>query len=244
VTLAQRVALVTGGGRGIGRGISQALAEAGLAVAVGYHRQAEAAQATAQALAEAGHWARVYAGDVADAGQVERLVAEVLADTGRIDVLVNNAGLATRAGTLDLDQADWERVMGVNVKGAWLCARAVVPSMRRQGWGRIINLTSIAGQTGGMIGPHYAASKAGLMGLTRFMARELAPLGITVNAVAPSGVSSELLSSLGLTPSAQRPVGRVGQPADVAAAVCYLASEGAGYVTGQELSVNGGSFIG
>jgi len=244
VTLSQRVALITGGGRGIGRGISQALAEAGLAVAVGYHRQAEAAQATAQTIAEAGHWARAYAGDVADARQVEQLVAAVLADTGRIDVLVNNAGLATRAGTLDLDEADWERVLSVNLKGAWLCARAAVPAMQRQGWGRIINITSIAGQTGGMIGPHYAASKAGLMGLTRFMARELAPLGITVNAVAPSGVPSELLEQLELAPSAQRPVGRVGEPEDVAAAVSYLASEGAGYVTGQQLGVNGGSFIG
>jgi 3-oxoacyl-[acyl-carrier protein] reductase len=240
----QRVAVVTGGGRGIGRGISQGLAEMGLAVALTYHQQAEAAQALVLALADAGHTARAYACDVADPAQVEQLMAQVLADRGRIDVLVNNAGLATRAGTADLSEADWDTVLAVNLKGAWLCARAVIPAMQRERWGRIINVTSIAGQTGGVIGPHYAASKAGLMGLTRFMARELGPSGITVNAVSPSGIPSALLDQLGLAPSADRPVRRVGQPADVAAAVCYLASEAAGYLTGQELAVNGGSFIG
>ncbi len=242
--MTQRVAIVTGGGRGIGRGISQALAEMGLAVALIYHQQADAAQATVQALAEAGLKAHAYACDVSDAAQVQQLFALVLADAGRIDVLVNNAGVATRAGTADLAEADWDHILNVNLKGAWLCSRAVIPAMQRQRGGRIINITSIAGQTGGMIGPHYAASKAGLMGLTRFMARELGPHGITVNAVSPSGVPSELLGQLGLAPTAERPMRRVGQPHDVAAAVCYLASEAAGYVTGQELAVNGGSFIG
>lgn len=242
--MTQRVAVVTGGGRGLGRGISEALGAQGLAVAVVYHRQAEAAQETVRALAAAGRPARAYACEVADAGQIQRLADQVLADFGRIDVLVNNAGLATRATTTHLAEADWDRVLAVNLTGAWLCARAVIPAMQRQGSGRIINITSIAGQTGGVIGPHYAASKAGLMGLTRFMARELGPHGITVNAVAPSGVPSDLLTQLGLPPSADRPVRRVGQPADVAGAVCYLASEAAGYVTGQELAVNGGSFIG
>jgi 3-oxoacyl-[acyl-carrier protein] reductase len=240
----QRVAVVTGGGRGIGRGISLALAEAGLAVSLLYHRQAEAAQATVRAIREAGGTAREYTCDVADTDQVARVFVQAHADAGRIDVLVNNAGLATRTGTVDLLEDDWDRVLAVNLKGAWLCARAVIPGMQRQGWGRIINLTSIAGQTGGRIGPHYAASKAGLMGLTRFMARELGPHGITVNAVSPSGIPSDLLDQLGLSPSAERPARRVGTPADVAAAVVYLASEAAGYVTGQELSVNGGSFIG
>ncbi len=242
--MTQRVAVVTGGGRGIGRGISLALAEAGLAVAVVYHRQPAAAEATVQTLTMAGHHARAYAADVSDAAQVARLFAQVLEAFGRIDVLVNNAGVATRASTTELAQADWERILAVNLTGAWLCSRAVIPAMQRQGAGRIINITSIAGQTGGLLGPHYAASKAGLMGLTRFMAREQGPHGITVNAVAPSGVPSELLEQLGLAPSADRPVRRVGQPMDVAAAVGYLASEAAGYVTGQELAVNGGSFIG
>jgi 3-oxoacyl-[acyl-carrier protein] reductase len=242
--LTERVAIVTGGGRGIGRGISQALAEMGMAVNVVYHRHPEAAQRTVQDLATAGHTARAYACDVSDSAQVGRLVAQVLAESERIDVLVNNAGMATRAGTVDLAEADWDQVLSVNLKGAWLCARAVIPVMQRQRWGRIINITSIAGQTGGQIGPHYAASKAGLVGLTRFMARELGPNNITVNAVSPSGIPSELLDRLGLAPSAARPVGRVGTPQDIAAAVCYLAAEEAGYVTGQELAVNGGSFIG
>ena len=242
--MTQRVAVVTGGGRGLGQGISLGLGAMGLAVAVTYHRQVETAHATVAALTAAGHLSRAYACDVAEAGQVQRLAEQVLADFGRIDVLVNNAGQATRSGTADLTEADWDQVVAVNLKGAWLCSRAVVPVMQRQGKGRIINITSIAGQTGGMIGPHYAASKAGLMGLTRFMARELGPHGLTVNAVSPAGVPSDLLTQLGLPPNADRPVRRVGQPADVAAAVCYLASEEAGYVTGQELAVNGGSFIG
>jgi 3-oxoacyl-[acyl-carrier protein] reductase len=134
--------------------------------------------------------------------------------------------------------------MDVNLKGTFLCSQEVIPIMKGQNFGRIINLSSIAGQTGGGIGPHYAASKAGIIGLTRFMARELGSFGITVNAIAPSGIPTDLLFDLGFEPNANRPVGRFGNLGDVAAAVNYLASDSASYVTGQVISVNGGSFIG
>jgi NAD(P)-dependent dehydrogenase (short-subunit alcohol dehydrogenase family) len=172
------------------------------------------------------------------------MVTKVYNDFGSIDVLVNNAGIATKSTTIDLIESEWDQVIDVNLKGTFLCSQAVIPYMQRQGFGRIINLTSIAGQTGGAIGAYYAASKAGIIGLTRFMARELGPSGITVNAIAPSGIPTDLLSNLGMEPNDQRPVRRVGTPQDIAATVRYLASESAGYVTGQVISVNGGIYFG
>lgn len=240
----RRTAIVTGGGRGIGRGVSLGLATDGMAVAVIYYsRQSDAEEVVNQILSQGG-MAQLYQADVAQAEQIEQAVSRVMEAWERIDVLVNNAGVASRYSTQDLPQREWDRVLAVNLTGAFLCSQAVIPIMRRQGYGRIINISSIAGQTGGAIGPHYAASKAGLIGLTRFMARELGPYGITVNALAPSGVWTELLSDLGFQPNPNRPVGRQGVVEDVAAAVRYFASPEAGYVTGQLLGINGGSFLG
>jgi 3-oxoacyl-[acyl-carrier protein] reductase len=239
-----KAAVITGGGRGLGQGISRGLAAAGFGVAVVYHSRPQPAEQLAREIEAAGGRAIAYACDVAQAEQVDRLVARVLTDFGRLDVLVNNAGIATRSGSAELSASDWDRVLDVNLKGAFLCARAVIPHMQSRAAGRIINISSIAGQTGGGIGPHYAASKAGLIGLTRFMARELGPHGITVNSVAPSGVPTEMLATLGLPATTDRPARRLGTPEDIAAAVCYLASDAAGFVTGQVLAVNGGSFIG
>ncbi len=240
-----RVALVTGASRGIGRGVALALARAGADVAVNYHSRLADAGAVGRQIEEMGRRAVTVGADVAEATQVSAMVERVLAHLGRIDILVNNAGIAARSSTRDLVEAEWDRVLAVNLKGAFLCAHAVIPGMVARRFGRIINISSIAGQTGGRIGPHYAASKAGLLGLTKFMAQELAPYGITVNAAAPSGVPSDLITQGGSDPQAlaNRPVGRAGTPDDVAAAVVFLASEAAGYITGQTLSVNGGLWM-
>jgi len=239
-----QVAIVTGGGRGIGRGISFGLAADGFNVAVVYFQHKDEAKSIVDELHARGVKARAYRANVAQKDQVVQMVADVLADFGQIDVLVNNAGIASKLTTVDLDENEWDRIVDVNLKGTFLCSQAVIPYMQSAGFGRIINLTSIAGQTGGAIGPHYAASKAGVIGLTRFMATEVGPSGITVNAISPSGVPTELLSSMGMQPKDRRPACRVGTPEDIAAAVCFLASESSGYVTGQVLSVNGGSYYG
>lgn len=240
----KRVALVTGGNRGIGKSISRRLAADGLTLALSYYSDALAAEHTVAELREEGFVVKKYQVDIADRAAVEELIRQVITDWGRIDVLVNNAGIASQSTTVDLQEEEWNRVMNVNLTGTFFCSQAVIPVMRQQKSGRIINLSSIAGQTGGRIGPHYAASKAGIIGLTRFMARELGPLGITVNAIAPSGIATDLLFELALSPSEDRPVQRHGTPEDVAAAVSYLASDDASYITGQLIAINGGSFIG
>ncbi|HNS39836.1 MAG TPA: SDR family oxidoreductase, partial [Promineifilum sp.] len=232
-----RVAIVTGGNRGIGHGISVRLAGANMDIAIIYYRRKEEADRVVDELREMGRKATAYQADVSRPDEVAHTITAVGNTFGRIDVLVNNAGLASKSSTLDLDEEMWDRVIDVNLKGTYLCSQAVIPFMQYAAYGRIINLTSIAGQTGGGIGPHYAASKAGVIGLTRFMATELGPHGITVNAISPSGVPTDLLLDLGMQPSAQRPVRRVGTTDDIAAAAAYLASESAGYITGQVLSV-------
>lgn len=239
-----KTAIITGGGRGLGRGISLGLAADGFTIAVCYHKRARPAEEVIKDITLAGGTAYAFQVDVSVKDQVQIVMKRILTQFGRVDVLVNNAGTASKASSESLSEAEWDRVLDVNLKGAFLCSQAILQSMYSQGRGRIINITSIAGQTGGGIGPHYAASKAGLIGLTRYLAREVGPHGITVNAVAPSGIPTQLLKDLELEVSGERPVGRVGTPEDVAAAVCYLASDAASYVTGQILSVNGGTFIG
>ncbi len=240
----RKVAIITGGNRGIGQGVSLGLADDGMDIAVIYYQHQIEAENIIEALQAKGCKALAYKVDVAQKAQVTEVVSKIFDVFGQIDVLVNNAGIATKSTTIDLIEADWDRVIDVNLKGVFLCSQAVIPYMKQAGFGRIINLTSIAGQTGGGIGPHYAASKAGVIGLTRFMANELGPDGITVNAVSPSGVQTELLTSLGFQPNDRRPVRRIGTPEDIAAAVRYLASDSASYVTGQVLSVNGGIYFG
>lgn len=240
--MSEKVAIVTGGSRGIGRATCVRLAADGFRVVVNYNASAAAAEDVVAEIEAAGGVAVAIQADVSQSAEVDRLVRETLAQFGRIDVLFNNAGVATKSGTLDLDEATWDRIIDTNLKSAFLCSKAVIPAMRAVGGGRIINNSSVAGQHGGNIGPHYAASKAGMLGLTRFMARELGPDLITVNAVAPAGVVTEIFDDIGMKPG-RGPLDRGGHVDDVAAAISYLASDGAGYVTGQTISINGGAFM-
>ncbi len=240
----ERTALVTGAGRGIGAAIAGALATQGARVALADVDSA-AAQATAEALVAAGHEAMAIRLDVTDRCAVWAAVAAVRERWGAIDILVNNAGICPLRPFEEIDEAEWDRVLAVNLKGAFLCAQAVAPGMRERRYGRIVNLASVAGKMGGlMVGAHYAASKGGLIALTLSLARTYAPYGITVNAVAPGTASTEMTHGWsaetldGLRRSI--PLGRLAQPDDVAAAVVFLAGEAAGYITGEVLDVNGG----
>jgi 3-oxoacyl-[acyl-carrier protein] reductase len=235
--LKDKVALVTGGSRGIGAAVCVALAEAGAAVAVNYRERADAADALVADLNKAGHRASAIAADVSRASDVARLVDRVTSALGPIDILVNNAGIAIVRGVDDLTEDDFDRTITVNLKSAFLCTQAVIPSMRARKWGRIVNVTSGAARGGGAIGPHYNASKAGMEGLTRGYAARLVKDGITVNSVAPSLIDTDMMS--GRTDLAARiPLGRFGHPEEVAQAV--LMALGNDYMTGQTIVLNGG----
>jgi 3-oxoacyl-[acyl-carrier protein] reductase len=235
--LKDKVALVTGGSRGIGAAICVALAEAGAAVAVNYRERADAANALVADLNEAGHRAVAVAADVSRASDVRGMIDRVTAALGAIDILVNNAGIAIVRGVDDLTEDDFDRTITVNLKSAFLCTQAVVPAMRAKKWGRIVNVTSGAARGAGAIGPHYNASKAGMEGLTRGYAARLVKDGITVNSVAPSLIDTDMMS--GRTDLAARiPLGRLGHPEEVAQAV--LMALGNDYMTGQTIVLNGG----
>jgi 3-oxoacyl-[acyl-carrier protein] reductase len=232
--------MVTGGTRGIGRAIAVALTGAGAKVAVIGRDQARAGQAAAAI----GGGAKGYAGDVTSQDAVEAAVGAIEQDLGTIDILVNNAGVTRDNVFLRLSDADFDVVLEANLKGAFRTIRAASRGMMKKRWGRIINITSVVGLIGNKGQANYAASKAGLIGLTRSIARELASRGITVNAVAPGFIATDMTASLTDEQRAvlakQIPLERLGQPQDVAAAVLFLASEGAAYITGQVLAVDGG----
>ena len=236
-----KVAIITGAARGIGREIARQLAERGAAVAV-VDIDAKGALETAEQI---GSNALAIACDVASSQAVAAMVETVIAQLGRIDILVNNAGICERASIEEITEEQWDRTMAVNLKGPFLVSRAVAPRMKSQGSGRIINISSIAGKIGGlMVGVHYTASKGGLLAMTRGLARELAPFGITVNSVCPAMVDTEMGRLFGDEEKrrylAGIPLGRLATPEDVAAAVLYLASDAAAYVTGEVIDVNGG----
>jgi 3-oxoacyl-[acyl-carrier protein] reductase len=235
------VALVTGGSRGIGAAVAMALAEAGAAVAVNYRERAADADAVVAAITAKGGRAMAVAADVSQAADVNRMVGQVASAFGPIDILVNNAGIAIVRGVDELTEADFDRTILVNLKSAFLCTQAVVPAMRALKWGRIVNITSGAARGAGAIGPHYNASKAGMEGLTRGYAARLVKDGITVNAVAPSLIETDMMR--GRTDLARNiPLGRMGQAAEVAHAVTMVL--GNDYMTGQTIVLNGGmSFI-
>jgi 3-oxoacyl-[acyl-carrier protein] reductase len=238
--LASRVALVTGASRGIGEAIALALAGAGAAVAVNYKSRAADADAVRDRIRALGRRSIAIAADVSLAADVQRLVDEVRTGLGPIDILVNNAGIA-RAQKLDeITEADWDQIIDGNLKSCFLVTQAVLPDMRSRRFGRIINLSSVAAQIGGVISPQYAASKAGMLGMTRYYARHLAREGITVNAIAPALIETDMVTS---NPNARPdliPVGRFGSVDEVSDVALMLA--GNGYITGQTINVNGGWF--
>jgi 3-oxoacyl-[acyl-carrier protein] reductase len=244
----ERVVVVTGASRGIGRGIAVALAAPGCAVVINYSSSADAAQETASAVEAKGATPFLCRFDVADADAVKEAFKEIGKTHSRVDVLVNNAGIA-RDNLLALMKADeWDKVVDTNLKGAFLCSQAVVKMMMRQKYGRIINVTSVVGVIGNGGQCNYSAAKAGLIGLTRSLARELISRNITVNAVAPGFIETDMTHRL---PEKVRqellhqiPAARYGTVDEVATAVKFLASDETGYITGQVIHVNGGMFMG
>jgi 3-oxoacyl-[acyl-carrier protein] reductase len=233
-----RVALVTGGSRGIGRAIALALAEQGARVAVNYVNRAGDADAVVAAIRANGGTAIAVQADVSARSEVDAMIASVTAQLGCVDVLVNNAGMAIRRGIEDLSEADFDRTIAVNLKSAFLCSQAVVAGMRERGWGRIVNISSGAARGAGVIGAHYNASKAGMEGLTRGYAARLARAGITVNAVAPSLIQTDMTTIPPAEAANRIPVGRMGLPEEVAQAVLMVVANP--YMTGQTVQVNGG----
>lgn len=237
-------ALITGGSRGIGAAIAAALARAGYAVAINYNHSADAAEALAVSLRAEGRAALPVQADVSDPAQVAAMFAAVENQLGAVSVLVNNAGIAQQKLFTDLSDADWRRMMGVHLDGAFYCCRAALPAMIRARYGRILNIASMWGQVGGSCEVHYSAAKAGLIGLTKALAKEEGPSGITVNCIAPGVVDTDMMASFSAEDRAaladETPVCRLGNADEVAAAAVFLCSPAAGFITGQVLGVNGG----
>jgi 3-oxoacyl-[acyl-carrier protein] reductase len=247
MSLAQRVALVTGASQGIGRTCALRLAKEGAVVAVAARNQ-EKLNELVQEITGAGGKAAAFALDVADEEQVKSGIKAAIAQFGKIDILVNNAGITRDQLIMRMKRADWDAVLQTNLTSAYLCIQNVIPSMLKQRWGRIVNITSVFGQMGQAGQANYAASKAGLIGLTMAIAREVGSRNITCNAVAPGFIETAMTAVLSdeLKQSAikQIPLGRVGTPDDVASAAVFLASEEASYITGHVLNVNGGMLMG
>ena len=235
--LGGRVALVTGGSRGIGAAIVKALGETGCSVAINYRESAAEAEGLAKGIVTAGGKALAIAADVSQADAVAAMVERASNELGPVDILVNNAGIAIVCGVDDLTEDDFDRTLLVNLKSAFLCTQAVLPGMRAKKWGRIVNISSGAARGAGSIGPHYNASKAGMEGLTRGYAARLVKEGITVNAVAPSLIETDMMKGQPQLIS-RIPLGRFGQPEEVATAVMLLIDNP--YMTGQTIAMSGG----
>ncbi len=239
--LTDRIALVTGASRGIGKAIAMALARAGADVAVNYRSRADEAHETCRAIEQLGRRSVAVKADVSDSAEVSQLVTSVEARLGPVAILINNAGITRPQPVSEIKEQDWDEIIAVNLKSVFLVTQAVLPTMRAARWGRIVNLSSVAAQTGGVVGPHYAASKAGILGLTHAYANLLAKEGITVNAIAPALIETEMVTS---NPNARPdliPVGRFGTVDEVADTALMLAQNG--YITGQTINVNGGWFM-
>ncbi len=247
MNLKGKVALVTGGSRGIGRAVSVRLAGAGAFVIVNYARNEEAARETLRLIGEAGGDGTIARFDVSDDRESTDAIAALIKEKGRIDILVNNAGESRDGLLVRMKDRDWDRVIGTNLKGAFHCCRAVAYTMMKQRGGRIVNVSSVVALSGNAGQANYSASKAGLVGLTKSLARELAPRAICVNAVAPGLIDTDMTSAM---TEEQResvlagiPLSRLGTPDDVAGVVLFLASDEAGYITGQVIGVNGGLYM-
>jgi 3-oxoacyl-[acyl-carrier protein] reductase len=242
-----RIALVTGASRGIGEAIAHALAQAGADVAVGYREREAAAAEVVGRIDGLGRRALAVQADVTVRAQVRAMVSRTVETLGTVDILVNNAGLLQQKPFADITDEDWDRVLAVNLKGVFLCSQEVLPAMLRQGSGRIVNMASSGGQLGGPLAPHYSAGKAGVISLTRSLARLAAP-DVAVNCIAPGLIDTEMAgaemaSEAGAQKLRQIPLGRLGAAEEVAASVVFLAAS-APYVTGHTINVNGGLYFG
>jgi NAD(P)-dependent dehydrogenase (short-subunit alcohol dehydrogenase family) len=240
-----KVAIVTGGGQGMGRAVAQRLLEGGASVVVN-DKNADNARKVADAL---GNNAVAVPGDVTIKADVDAVVEKTVETFGALDILVNNAGILFSTTLENMEEDEWDLVINVNMKGTYLFSRAVLPHMRQAGWGRIINFSSTAGKSVSTLGgPHYTAAKAGILGLTRATAKELAPFGITVNAVCPGLVNTEMVQENVSPECLQKfldsfPISRICEPEEVAELVAFLASDGAAYITGASLDINGGDLM-
>jgi 3-oxoacyl-[acyl-carrier protein] reductase len=246
-TLTGKVALVTGASQGIGRACALELAKAGATVALAA-RNVEKLEAVAAEIAAAGGTAKAYALDVASEESIKATAKAVIAELGAVQILVNNAGITKDGLALRMRLADFDDVLRTNLTGAFLLTQAVISGMMKARWGRIVNITSVVGETGAAGQVNYAASKAGMIGMTKSLARELASRSITVNAVAPGFIQTAMTDALTEEQKTgiltQIPLARYGLDGDIAAAVAFLASDAAGYITGHTLDVNGGMFMG
>jgi 3-oxoacyl-[acyl-carrier protein] reductase len=239
--LTGKVALVTGASRGIGRAVALALAEAGADVAVNYRRREKDAEQVRSGVEKFGRRSITVQADVSKAGEVIRMVEAVESSLGAVLILVNNAGIARAKAWQEITEADWDETMDVNLKSVFLVTRAVLPGMRAASWGRIINISSTAAQVGGVIGPHYTASKAGILGLTRSFASLLIKDGITVNTIAPALIETEMITDNPNIRPEMIPIGRFGTGEEVADVAVMLARNA--YITGQTMNVNGGLYL-
>jgi 3-oxoacyl-[acyl-carrier protein] reductase len=241
IDLTGKVALVTGASRGIGVAAAIALAEAGADIAVNYLKGADGAGQVSDHIKKLGRRAIAIQADVSQSSDVARMIADVNRELGEINILVNNAGIARQQKIEDITEADWDEIINVNLKSTFLVTQAVLPAMRAARWGRIINISSVAAQLGGVVGPHYAASKAGQLGLTHSYAALLAKEGITSNAIAPALIETDMVRQNLRARPELLPVGRFGDVNEVADVVVMLAANG--FITGQTFNVNGGWYM-
>lgn len=238
--LKDKVALVTGSSRGIGKGIAIEMARSGASVIINYLNNRDAAEQVKKEIESFGGRSCIYRADVSERGEVEKLMKDTVSTFGNVNILVNNAGIAKVQSFDMVSEADWDEIINVNLKSVFLVMQAVLPSMRKHRWGRIINVSSAAVHTGGLVSPQYTASKAGIIGLTRYYANVLVKEGITVNAVAPALIETDMLKNTKVDPK-RIPMGRFGSIGEVVSAVMFLVQNE--FVTGQTLDINGGLYF-